>query len=256
MTPAITPDWSALDQELEAWQQAGLQLPLWWRDDDATEVTPQLQQLTETAQRLGLPVHLAIIPRDAQPELAAHLQNTADLIPVVHGWAHKSHAPEGEKKAEFGAHRPVQDMLGEAEAGLERLKSFFGSGLRPMFVPPWNRIAPEILPWMAGLGYCALSTFTPRSRTKAAPGLVQINTHLDPIDWKGSRSLLPEAQLIAQVASQLKDRRQGRADTREPYGILTHHLVHDDRIWGFTETLIARLLAGPATAWTYDERIS
>ena len=149
MTPAITPDWSALDQELEAWQQAGLQLPLWWRDDDATEVTPQLQQLTETAQRLGLPVHLAIIPRDAQPELAAHLQNTADLIPVVHGWAHKSHAPEGEKKAEFGAHRPVQDMLGEAEAGLERLKSFFGSGLRPMFVPPWNRIAPEILPFAA-----------------------------------------------------------------------------------------------------------
>ena len=256
MTPAITPDWSALDQELEAWQQAGLQLPLWWRDDDATEVTPQLQQLTETAQRLGLPVHLAIIPRDAQPELAAHMQNTTDLIPVVHGWAHKSHAPEGEKKAEFGAHRPVQDMLGEAEAGLERLKSFFGSGLRPMFVPPWNRIAPEILPWMAGLGYCALSTFTPRSRTKAAPGLVQINTHLDPIDWKGSRGLAAEDEILARLVAHLEARRAGTQDRAEPLGLLTHHLVHDDQVWEFCETLLTRLLAGPAHPWRFNERIS
>ena len=85
---------------------------------------------------------------------------------------------------------------------------------------------------------------------------MQINTNLDPIDWNGSRSLAPAERLIAQVAEQLKDRRKGRADMREPYGILTHHLVHDAAIWDFTEALISRLLAGPAVPWTYDERNS
>ncbi len=252
----MTADWSALDQELNAWQEAGLALLLWWRDDDATLATPQLQQLAQLSDGLGLPVHLAIIPKDATPELAGYLRSAPHLIPVVHGWAHQNHAPVTDKKAEFGAHRPVEDRLDEAEEGLRRLKELFGASLRPMFVPPWNRISPDMLPWLAGLGYSALSTFTPRSQQKAAPGLAQINTHLDPIDWKDSRSLLPEDQLIRQVTQQLKDRREGRADMREPYGILTHHLVHDTAIWSFTEALIARLLAGPAVPWTYDERSS
>lgn len=252
----MTADWSALDRELAAWQKSRLRLPLWWRDDDAVQVTPELDQLTDLSTRLGLPVHLAVIPKEAQQNLADHLKGAPHLIPVVHGWAHQSHAPAEEKKAEFGAHRPVDDRLEDAEAGLQRLKTLFGSALRPMFVPPWNRIAPDMPPWMAGLGYSALSTFTPRRQGKVAPGLVQINTHLDPIDWKGSRSLAPAERLIAQVAEQLKDRRKGRADMREPYGILTHHLVHDAAIWDFTEALISRLLAGPAVPWTYDERNS
>lgn len=252
----MTADWSALDQELSAWQEAGLELPLWWRDDDATLPTPQLQQLTQLSDGLGLPVHLAIIPKDATAELAGYLRSAAHLIPVVHGWAHQNHAPATDKKAEFGTHRPVDDRLDEAEAALGRLKALVGPALRPMFVPPWNRIAPDMLPWMAGIGYSALSSFTPRKAAKPAPGLVQINTHLDPIDWKGSRSLLPEDKLIRQVVQQLQDRRTGRADIREPYGILTHHLVHDAAIWSFTEALITRLLAGPAVPWTYDERNS
>jgi hypothetical protein len=252
----MTVDWSALDRELDTWQEAGLTLPLWWRDDDAIDRTPPLDLLSELSAQLNLPVHLAIIPKDAQTGLVEHMRSTPQLIPVVHGWAHQSHAPAGEKKSEFGAHRPIDDRLDEAEAGLRRLKELFGSSLRPMFVPPWNRIAPDMLPWLAGLGYAALSTFTPRSQSKAAPGLLQINTHLDPIAWKDSRSLLPEDELIRQVTQHLKDRRQGRADVREPYGILTHHLIHNAAIWTFTEALIARLMAGPAVAWTYDERTS
>lgn len=250
----MTADWSALNRELDSWKKARMTLPLWWRDDDAVQHTAQLDRLTQLSAALDLPVHLAIIPKAQQPDLADHIRSAPNLIPVVHGWAHKSHAPASEKKAEFGLHRPLEDRLEDAEAGLTQLKRQFGSSLRPMFVPPWNRIGDDMLPWMAGLGYCALSTFTPRSRSKAAPGLAQINTHLDPIDWKGTRGLIDPDQLIAQVTQQLKDRRQGRADQREPYGILTHHLVHDPDIWAFTETLIARLLDGPAVAWTYDER--
>lgn len=247
-------DWRELDAELTRWSAAGLTLPLWWRDDDAVRPTAELDQLAALSEKLGLPVHLAVIPAEATPELAAYCAAHPPLIPVVHGWAHQNNAPAGEKKAEFGAHRPAAEVLADAVRGLEHLRSLFGVTLRPMFVPPWNRIGADTVQGLAGLGYGALSTFKPRETAHAAPGLTQINTHLDPIAWKTTRSLVPPQELIAQAASQLADRREGRADNREPYGILTHHLVHDAAIWAFTEELTARLLAGPARAWAFTER--
>lgn len=242
-------DWSPLDQELRIWRHEGLSLPIWWRDDDAIAPTQALDRLNALSKDLGLPVHLAIIPKDATQALADTLQSC--FIPVVHGWAHLSHAPHGEKKAEFGAGRST--ALSEAQQGLQRLQTLFGEQLCPMFVPPWNRIGTEVAAGLAGLGYHTLSTFTPRSARLAAPGLLQINTHLDPIDWRGSRSLVPPETLIAQLCTQLKDRRDGLSDATEPYGILTHHLVHDDAIWTFTHSLLARLLEGPSHIWSHDK---
>jgi len=250
----MTADWGPLNDELQIWQDQDLTLPLWWRDDDAIEPTPQLDQLTKLSKKLGLPVHLALIPRDATSALAGYVAATSQLIPVVHGWAHQNHAPQGEKKAEFGAHRSVAQTVADADQGLKTLRALFGDQLEPMFVPPWNRISDDLLQGLSGLGYSSLSTFTPRKRAMASPGLAQINTHLDPIHWKGSRSLVPPQQLLDQVTRQLTDRRLGTADSAEPYGVLTHHLVHDAAIWGFTEALIVRLLAGPATPWTTAQR--
>lgn len=250
----MTPDWTPLDAELARWMDAGLCLPLWWRDDDAVRPTAELDRLNTLSGRLGLPVHLAVIPAGATPELAAVCASAPQLIPVVHGWAHRNNAPAGEKKAEFGAHRPAEETLADAKRGLETLRAVFGDAVQPLFVPPWNRIGRGTVQGLAGLGYSALSTFKPRKAAEAAPGLVQINTHLDPIAWKTRRALVPPQQLIAQVTGQLADRREGRADNREPYGLLTHHLVHDGAIWAFTEALAARLLAGPARAWAFTER--
>lgn len=252
----MTPDWSGLDRELEHWQESGLTLPLWWRDDDAMSQSSELDKLAELSTSLDLPVHLAVIPQGATPDLARFVAGNPQLIPVVHGWAHQNHAPAGEKKAEFGAHRPLEELLDDAERGLTALQEMFGSSLRPMFVPPWNRVSPEMLTWLAGAGYTAVSTFTPRKAAKPAPGLLRVNTHLDPIDWKGGRRLLPPDQLTAQVARQLRDRRLGDTDNTEPYGLLTHHLVHDEAVWSFTAALAKRLLDGPAEAWIYDERMS
>lgn len=252
----MTADWSGLDRELEQWQAAGRTLPLWWRDDDAMSQSSELERLAELSKDLDLPVHLAVIPQGATPDLARFIAEHPTLIPVVHGWAHQNHAPAGEKKAEFGAHRPLEELLDDAERGLTALQKLFGSSLRPMFVPPWNRISPEMLTWLAGAGYTAVSTFTPRKASKPASGLLRVNTHLDPIDWKGSRSLLPPDQLITQVVRQLRDRRLGDADNAEPYGLLTHHQVHDEAIWSFIAALAKRLLDGPGEAWIYDERMS
>ncbi len=244
----MTPDWSELDRELDRWAQAGLSLPLWWRDDDAIAPTPALTRLADLAARLGIAVHLAVIPAHAQDALADALP--IGMIPVVHGWAHISHTPEGEKNAEFGADRTMQALGMDAQQGLRRLRALFGPRLMPMFVPPWNRVSDNLLPQLPELGFRAVSTFTPRAAPLAAPGLAQINTHLDPIAWRGGRGLANPRVLIAQVARQLADRREGRADATEPYGILTHHLVHDQAIWTFTEALLTRLLAGPGQPWT------
>ena len=213
-----------------------------------------MDRLTRLSETLDLPVHLAVIPRDATQALAAYITSSSQLVPTVHGWAHQNHAPQGEKKAEFGAHRPTEQALADASRGLSILRDLLGDRVTPMFVPPWNRITEDVVQGLTTLGYTSLSTFKPRTSPKAAPGLAQINTHLDPIHWKGSRSLVPPQTLLDHVTRQLNARRIGTADTAEPYGILTHHLVHDTTIWDFTETLISHLLAGPATSWTHEQR--
>lgn len=243
-------DWLPLQEELRHWQAANLKLPLWWRDDDAVTVTPQLDRLSAMSRSLGLPVHLAVIPRDAEAALAEFVADAPWLIPVVHGWAHQNHAPSTEKKSEFRLHRPMADILADARRGLARLHDLFDDKLCPMFVPPWNRIAPETAECLPDLGFCILSTATPRKSAWAAPGLEQINTHLDPIDWRGSRGLAAPDGLIAQTVNLMRDRREGRADNTEPFGVLTHHLVHDSDIWAFTQDMLARLLDGPGEVWT------
>ena len=248
-------DWSPLDRELDLWQQTGLHLPLWWRDDDATEQTEALGRLEAMARRFDLPVHLAVIPKSASASLVDAVGQTSHLLPVVHGWAHENNAPADQKKAEFGVTRPVEVALSEAEAGLEQLRGMFGETLLPVFVPPWNRVSADLLPWMAGAGYGVVSTFGPRKARLAAPGLEQVNTHVDPIDWHGSRSLLSLDGLLTSITDQLADRREGRSDRLEPFGLLTHHLVHDDAIWAFCETLLDKLLSGAARPWHYDARI-
>jgi hypothetical protein len=245
----MTADWAPLDTELAAWDQAGLSLPLWWRDDDAIEPTAALNQLSDMADRLGLLVHLAIIPAFVQDALVDAVSDHP-LIPVVHGWSHQNRAPAGQKKAEYPDNRPLADMTVEVAKSRATLTDIFGDALCPMFVPPWNRITPDLIAALPMAGYKTLSTFTPRKTPTTARDLVQVNTHLDPISWRGGKSLIAPAALINQVARQLSDRRTGIADNDEPYGILTHHLVHDTAIWEFTEVLISRLLRGPAIPWT------
>ena len=237
--------WEDLEAELAIWRAEGLDLPLWWRDDDATRMTAELEQLMGLATDLALPVHLAVIPQAAQSALAAACADHPHVVPVIHGWAHENHAPVGQKKAEFG--HPRADAENELNDALSKMRGLFGPALLEMFVPPWNRVDPSLAPKLLQLGYVVLSTYLPRKQRDAAAGLRQINTHLDPIDWHASRSLHDEAGLLARLVALLQERRAGHTDAREPLGFLTHHLVHDPAIWGFTKRCLATLLDGGAT---------
>lgn len=237
-------DWSPLAQELRIWRSTQLDLPIWWRDDDAISQTDALDRMARLAQRLGIPVHLAVIPKLADASLVLACKNQPLLVPMVHGWAHQDHAAEGRKKAEFGELR--DELVDDAQAGIERMETLFMDDFIEVFVPPWNRIDPELVSKLAALGYKAVSAFTPRKARYPAKNLVQINTHLDPINWRGDRVLVSPEALISGLVGNLRDRREGRADATEPLGVLTHHLVQNAETWAFTETCFAKLLEGGA----------
>ncbi|KIN71176.1 polysaccharide deacetylase family protein [Sulfitobacter guttiformis] len=233
-------DWSPLTAELALCRRAGLPVPLWWRDDDAVAATAALDLLSDLAATTGVNVHVAVIPERIAPSLAPAFASRPALVPVIHGWRHISHAPEGAKNAEFGHQR--EGAFAELKLAYKRLDHEFGARLVPLFVPPWNRMAAEFHPALVSAKYCGLSTFGPRPTVTLVKGLVQINTHIDPIFWRGHRGLVDPEVLVAEITATLRDRRTGQTDSTEPLGLLTHHLVHSAEVWDFTADVLRVLL--------------
>ena len=54
--------WSALDEELARWRDTERAADFWWRDDDATALTPALERLLALSRRSDVPLALAVIP--------------------------------------------------------------------------------------------------------------------------------------------------------------------------------------------------
>lgn len=234
-------DWTPLRAELGLWRREGMPLPVWWRDDDAVADTPELSQLLRLSGELEVPVHVAVIPALVEDSLPSALETA---VPLVHGWQHISHSPQGVKKAEFG--QPRGGAVDELMQALAVMRAQFGKTLLPIFVPPWNRIDAALTDHLRGAGYAGLSTYGPRKAPLAAEGVAQINTHIDPIFWRGHRGIADPETLITGIVETLRDRRMGRADGAEPLGLLTHHLVHTEGVWGFTADVLRVLLDGGA----------
>ena len=242
----MNPDWSPLRKMLATLRGDNHRLGIWWRDDDAVAPTRALDRLTGLSDRLGIAVHIAVVPATAGPELAAFTRKQSNLVAVVHGWRHQNNAPEGQKKSEFGT--PRHNGFQELEQAQSRMRALFGTSYLPMFVPPWNRLDPSFLPALKSAGYNGLSTFTPRRARTAAPGMCQINTHIDPVNWRGDRGLKDPDALIAETVGLLRARHEGKQDASEPLGYLSHHLVHTPQVWDFSERYLTELLEGGAVA--------
>jgi hypothetical protein len=234
---------------LDAWAVADRTATLWWRDDDATTVTPALERLLGQARAGGIPVTLAVIPATADAGLAARLANEPLVTVVQHGFAHANHAAPGAKKAELCDGRPLSEMATELARGLSYLTAIFGSRWQPVLVPPWNRIAESLLPGLAPLGFRGLSTYGARANRFVLPSILQVNTHVDPIDWRGTRKFLGATATLALLIEHLRARRLGLADAMEPSGLLTHHAQADADCDVFVERLLAETAAHPAVRW-------
>ncbi|MEQ9812025.1 MAG: polysaccharide deacetylase family protein [Azospirillaceae bacterium] len=238
--------WRGLLAELDRWAEAGRTATLWWRDDDAAAPGAALDRLVDLATAHRVPLCLAVVPGRLDTGLAGRLAAAGPGLAVLqHGWRHENHAPAGEKKCELGGHRPPAAVLGELTAGRARLEAAFGARFLPVLVPPWNRIAGEVATHLAGAGFRGLSLYGPRPAADR-DGLRLVNTHADPIDWRGGGGFVGEAPALAMVVEHLQGRRTGRMDVAEPTGLLTHHLVHGQVLWRFLDRLLTVLVAHPA----------
>ena len=97
---------------------------------------------------------------------------------------------------------------------------------------------PAVVAGLPELGFRALSVFGPE---KAAP-LRMVNTHVDLIDWRGSRGGRPDEMLLAELMVAM--------DRGAPVGLLTQHLVHDAQAWDFIARLFDMTADHPGCRWT------
>lgn len=236
------PDLAPLRTVLDRTADAGRTIPFWWRDDDAVAHTPALDRLLSLGRSLGCPIAVAVIPARLEASLPDRMMRQPETRILVHGFAHTNHAPPPEKKAEFGTHRPDEQMAREAEAGWSAISRAFGAAALPVFVPPWNRIASPLVERLPELGLCGLSTFGPRP-LRPTPGLTIANTHLDPVDWRGSGGAV-SPQCLADALAEASS--AARPDDPEPIGFLTHHLRFDEELWSLSERLLTLIVGHPA----------
>ena len=240
--------WQHFLDEIARWRDAGQRVDFWWRDDDASRPDPALTRLVALAHAVGVPLALAVIPAEVQP--AAFTSGSAWVTLLQHGVDHRSRAGAGDKKTEFPASEMLSVALARLQHGRAQLELLAGARVLPVLVPPWNRIsAPQLVRHLAAAGYAGLSTFGPRNARHAAPGLVLVNTHVDIIDWRGSRGFVGEDLALAQATRHLQARRQGLVDAAEPTGWLTHHAVHDEPAWAFMQVLLERTHGLQGVRW-------
>jgi hypothetical protein len=88
-----------------------------------------------------------------------------------------------------------------------------------------------------------------------APGLLQVNAHLDPIDWRRDGGFLGVYPSLAILVQHLSAKRTGYRDAAEPTGILSHHLVQNEAVWHFLDELLQFLDAHPAVEFIGAEDI-
>ncbi|HEX6959074.1 MAG TPA: polysaccharide deacetylase family protein [Ferrovibrio sp.] len=240
--------WAALDAELGQWQAAGKVARFWWRDDDATKATPALNRLVTLRKTVDVPLTLAVIPAQLAPSLVDLVAAANGITAAQHGFSHANHAPATEKKSEFPASRSLDERLRDLRTGQAILRQRLGEKFQPVLVPPWNRFAPDLLGTLPSLGFSAISAFQLRRQYWAAEGLAQLNTHMDPVDWRGGDSDLGCRMALMAAIQALTAIRTGLAHL-QPVGLLTHHLRHDSAGWDFIETFLRRIAAHPAARW-------
>jgi hypothetical protein len=221
--------WDEFQDELARRRTAGRPMRFWWRDDDAGAVLPELKRLLALSQDQNIPLALAVVPEAAESELFKLLHEGVTVL--QHGTDHRNRAAPGEKKTEYPAAEPIESALARIVDGLGRLRTFAGGKLLPVLAPPWNRLRSELLTKLPAIGIVGVSGYGARQSAEPAPGLRQVNTHVDLVAWRSGKGFIGEAEALSLAMKNLS------AD--EPLGWLTHHAVHDEAAWKFLERLFA-----------------
>ena len=239
--------WRALADALARWRDAGRTVEFWWRDDDAARPDPALERLLALAHTSAIPLALAVIPMQAEEEA---FENTGSNVSIIqHGSDHRNRARAGEKKTEFPAVEAPQAAVVRLAQAREQLAAWARARFVPVLAPPWNRLPETLVAQLVPAGFRGLSRFGARASAQPAPGVRQVNTHVDLVAWRAGRGFAGEDAVLAAAVRHLAAKREGRADAGEPTGWLSHHAVHDEAAWAFLERLFETLRAAPGLRW-------
>lgn len=211
---------------------------LWWRDDDAGRAHPNLDRLLALARAFAAPVALAVVPAWLEEPVAEAIRACPEATVLQHGWAHRDHAGPGERRIELGGRADRARLAADLAEGRERLARHFAARFEPILVPPWNRIARDVVALLPGLGFRGLSIWDEGDLGPLPAGLRRLDVHLDPIDWRGGGRWIGLPAIASRLELRLA-RRHG------PIGLVTHHLVQDETAWCELEALLAVLRAHP-----------
>jgi hypothetical protein len=231
--------WRALEEELGRWRDAGLTADFWWRDDDASTRSSALERLLRLSSAAAVPLALAVVPLSAQAELFAGLRASV----LMHGTDHRNRAGPGEKKTEFPAAEAEDEASARLAAARVRLEALAGERFLRVLAPPWNRLKPSLVARLPRAGLHGVSGYGARKAAEAARGVREVNTHVDIIDWHGTRGFAGEQAALRAALGHLSARRSKAIDALEPTGLLTHHALHDAAAWDFIERLFERTRA-------------
>jgi hypothetical protein len=221
--------WGDFERELARRRAAGRPAAFWWRDDDASMASPALRKLLQLASSRAVPLALAVVPEPAEPELFGLLHEQVSVL--QHGTDHRNRAAAGEKKTEYPATEPLAAALQRISQGFGKLRSLAGKRMAPVLAPPWNRLRSDLLPGLPSIGIRGYSGYGARASAQPAPGLTQVNTHLDIVAWRQGKRFIGVEEALGSALRFLGG--------DEPVGLLTHHAVHDAAAWDFLERLFA-----------------
>jgi hypothetical protein len=236
MKNAVTTAHGELWEEVDRWKTLGHPIRIWWRDDDATTHTENLDALFRLAQRFGLSVALAVIPKHVDRILVESIHDWGVSCAWQHGWSHADHGG----RSEFGDNRPIADMVNDAELGRARMDKLFGEdGWQPVFVPPWNQVSESFKELLPSLGYRGIST----AGAIVSRNPKEINVEIDIIDWKDSPRIkfVGAESCVHQLLKAMVWRRSLDCFD-QPIGLITHHVDHDPDIWGGLESFMETTL--------------
>lgn len=247
--------WCWLERELDRWAGEQRRAQFWWRDDDASAAGAKLDRLSSLRDKQRLPLALAVIPAQIETGFADSLRAHPGICVLQHGFAHQNHAPPGERKLELGGTRSRSEVLADLGRGFDLLQAEFGAGFVPVLVPPWNRFRTDVVGGLSAIGFKGLSVMKARREACPAPGLLQVNSHLDPVNWRRDGGFLGVYPSLAILVQHLSAKRSGYRDAAEPTGILSHHLVQNDAVWGFLDDLLQFLGKHPAVEFVGADEI-
>lgn len=225
-----------LFKELELALAARPDLTIWWRDDDIAYIHPwhpwlrvrarsRLKFVCDILARSSIPALLAVEPWQFL-EKAAPLLNIIKATPMplaIHGIRHKNRARHG--KSEFPPEYAGEAQCREILALFRRFRREFGERLLPVFVPPFNSIAPPLVRLLRQSGLAV-------SGSNVSPGIAW-NTDYDFVDWE-RRRLWSREKIVADLAQ--------LCAAGSPFiGINSHHKLIAPRDRRFVRALLELL---------------